>query len=383
MSTDSECLRTDPAGVYVHVPFCERKCRYCGFYSEPVAAHDAGRVVSALICELDVYSHVAPVRTLYVGGGSPTCLPADLLKCLLDALRTHWPTAAEFTVECNPGQTDAEMLAMLRRAGVNRLSFGVQSFDDGQLALLGRRHSADDAVRALRLAREHGFDNVGLDLIFAVPGMTLETWRQNLELAAALGVQHISAYSLSIEEGTDLYRAAGAGEIAPVDENTDRAMYDLAIDFLASAGFVQYEISNFARPGFACQHNLSYWRNRSYVGIGPAAGSYLDGRRAMNVSSITEYVRRIEAGDSAVEQAEAIDKKERICETAVLNLRAREGVDLTAFQVTTGVDFAQVFARPLECYRRQGLIEIEAGRVRLAREALPIADAVLCDFASF
>jgi oxygen-independent coproporphyrinogen-3 oxidase len=361
------------------VPLCDSKCRYCGFYSEPAARHDSARLVSALISELDRYTGIAP-RTLYVGGGSPTSLPVERLACLLEAVAARWPGAWEFTVECNPGQTDRATLSVMHRIGVNRLSFGVQSFDPGELSFLGRRHSVSDARRAIHQAQDLGFDNVGLDLIFAIPGSSLRSWQHSLESAVALAVQHISAYSLSLEPGTSLQQAVLAGEIDSVDEDTDRAMYELALDYLASAGFVQYEISNFAREGFACLHNQGCWENHPYIGIGPSAGSCWQGRRTVNISDIHAYVRRIETGQPVVEQSQCED---RVCETAVLNLRTRRGVDLTAFRTTTGADFAEVFKLPLERYRRQGLIEIDDGRVRLAREALAIADSVLCDFSSF
>ena len=383
MSTYSEPLRNDSLGLYVHVPLCDGKCRYCGFYSEPVANHDPDRLVSALILELDRYKGVAPVQTLYIGGGSPTSLPVGLLAELVDAVASRWPEAREFTVECNPGQTDASTLSILRRCGVSRLSFGVQSFDPLELSFLGRRHGVDDAVGSIRQARDLGFDNIGLDLIFAIPGSTLASWQRSLQLAVSLEVQHVSAYSLSIEQGTALHAAMLAGELERVDEDLDRAMYDLAIDYLASAGFAQYEISNFARDGFACLHNQGYWENRPYIGIGPSAGSYWQDRRTVNVADIRDYVGRIEAGQSVFEPSESLDRDERICETAVLNLRTRKGVDLAAFRAATGADFTEVFKSPLERHRREGRIEVDGAKVRLAREALAIADSVLCDFSSF
>ncbi|MBN1361457.1 MAG: radical SAM family heme chaperone HemW [Sedimentisphaerales bacterium] len=383
MGTYSEPLRTQSLGLYVHVPLCDGKCRYCGFYSEPAANHDLDRLVSALISELDRYPADTPVQTVYLGGGSPTSLPVGSLARLLEAVASRWPGAREFTVECNPGQTDARILTVLRRFGVNRLSFGVQSFHAQELLLLGRRHTADDAVSAIRLAQESGFENIGLDLIFAIPGSTPDAWHQNLHRAVALNVQHISAYSLTVEPGTPLLQAVQAGELDAIDEDTDRAMYEMAIDCLASAGFVQYEISNFAREGFACLHNQGYWDNRSYIGIGPSASSYDGGSRTTNIADIRQYVRRIEAGQSPADESERLNDEDRVCQTAVLNLRTRKGVDLAAFQATTGADFAEVFASPLERHRRLGLLEIEGGRVRLAREALGIADSVLCDFSSF
>jgi len=382
MSAPSAQPPGNAAGLYVHVPFCHAKCTYCGFYSEPVAGHDPERLLSALIAELDRYGGLSPVATIYIGGGSPTSLPTGLLAGLLNAVTSRWPDTHEFTVECNPGQTNELVLATLREARVNRLSFGVQSFNDKELLLLGRRHNAAGAVRVVEQARNFGFDNIGIDLIFAIPGSTLDSWKHSLRRAIGLGIQHISAYSLSFEEGTPLYAARTAGRIKAADEETDRAMYELAIDYLGSAGFAQYEISNFARNGYACLHNQGYWENRPYIGIGPSAGSYWQGRRTLNVSDIRGYVRDIEAGFHAHEQIEQPDASQQICETAVLNLRSREGISLTRFNELTGADFADVFAEPVERYRSQGLMEIDGDMVRLTRNALPVADSILCDFAA-
>lgn len=375
-------LRDEAVGLYIHVPFCDGKCLYCGFYSEPLADHDAASLVSALIAELDRYRAVSAIRTAYIGGGSPTCLPHELLADLVGAVSSQWPALREFTVECNPGQVSGRTLSMLHRYGVNRLSFGVQSFRPEELALLGRRHSVDQAVEAIELAQKRGFENVGLDLIFAIPGSTITSWEYSLRSAVGLGVQHLSPYTLSFEPGTPLDQARRAGRIRAIDEETDRAMYELAIDSLASAGFTQYEISNFAREGFACLHNQGYWQNRSYIGVGPSAGSYWQGRRAVNISDMGEYVRRIEAGHDPCDQCERTDRSGRICETAVLNLRTRNGIHLPTFRRVTGTDFMELFGTPVQRYKRQGLIEIDGDRVRLARKALGVADSVLCDFSA-
>lgn len=382
MNTYLAPLPDETAGLYIHVPFCDAKCRYCGFYSERLGDHAPGPLVSALITELDRYRAVPAVHTVYIGGGSPTCLPRELLGRIAEAVRSRWPAPAEFTVECNPGQTNEQTLSMLRQYGVNRLSFGVQSFHPDELVMLGRRHSVEEAIGAIRMAQELGFDNVGLDLIFAIPGSTLASWRRCLQAAVELGVQHISAYSLSFEPGTPFEEAKRTGLLQSVDEDTDRAMYDLAIDFLASAGFAQYEISNFAQPGYACLHNQGYWRNHPYIGIGPSAGAYWHGKRTTNLADIDQYIQRVEAGLDAWEQYEEPGPDERACETAVLNLRTREGVDLTAFRHTTGVDFQEVFATPLRRYEYHGLIEINDNRVHLTRKALAVADSILCDFSS-
>lgn len=340
------------------------------------------RLVLALLSEIQQYQSVRPMQTVYVGGGSPTSLPVNLLTQLIETIASIWPDVQEFTVECDPKQIGAEMLSMLARHGVNRLSFGVQSFHASELGLLGRRHSVDDAVQSVYQAQDLGFENVGIDLIFAVPGSTLRSWKHCLKSAVALGIQHISTYSLSFEPGTPLDEARRLGRIEPVDEVTDRAMYELAIDLLPSAGFAQYEISNFAREGFECRHNLGCWENRPYIGIGPSAASYWRSERTVNVADIDAYVRRIEAGLSATETRQTPDRNDYICETAVLNLRTRRGIDPIVFQRRTGVDFRQIFGAPLRRYERAGLIESDGERVRLTRQALAVADSVLCDFSS-
>ena len=383
MIPQATSLDREAPGLYLHVPLCTSKCRYCGFYSQPLAGRDPDRLVSALVREVQEYRSVPAVRTIYVGGGSPTCLPMHLLAELIETAASIWPQAQEFTVECNPGQVSVERLSMLARCGVNRLSFGVQSFHAAELGLLGRRHTADDARRSIDQAQRLGFDNVGIDLIFAIPGSTLASWEHCLCSALALGVQHVSAYSLSFEPGTPLDESRRLGQIETVDEETDRAMYEMTIDYLASAGFAQYEVSNFARDGFACRHNQGYWENRPYIGIGPSAASYWQGERTANVADIDAYIRRMEAGSSPIEERDRPTRADRICETAVLNLRTRKGVDLIEFHRRTGADFRKIFELPLRRHECAGLLEVTADRVRLARKALAVADSVLCDFSAF
>jgi len=274
------------------------------------------------------------------------------------------------------------MLTMLRQQGVNRLSFGVQSFAADELAVLGRRHGIEQTARAVRLAQETGFKNIGVDLIYAIPGSTERSWETSLRVAVGLGVQHISAYALSIEAGTPLHEAVSAGKVEPMDEEADRAMYELAIDYLASVGFEQYEISNFARPGYACEHNLGYWENRPFIGVGPSAASHWRRQRTTNVADIGRYVEAIEAGADICAEREPIEARQRICETAVLGLRMRRGIDRAAFSTRTGADFGEVFGATAERHRRAGLMEVDAAGVRLSRQALPVADSILCDFAA-
>jgi len=371
---------TQPVGLYVHVPFCQAKCRYCGFYSEPIGPHDPQRLVRALLRELDLHRQVESIRTAYIGGGSPTALPQDLLVDLVRTIAARYPRIEEFTVECNPSQTGHGLLGRLREAGVNRVSIGVQSFHPHELELLGRCHNVKQIGQAVGQAKAGGFDNVGVDLIFAIPGSTIESWRSCLESAIALEVQHVSAYSLSFEQGTPLDKSRQEGRLQVVNEEMDRDMYQLTIQTLQEAGFEHYEVSNFARPGFACQHNIGYWLNRPFIGIGPSAASYWKGRRTTNVADIARYITDIESGFDPVVEIVVPTGLDRLCETAVLNLRMRDGIDLERFAEETGCDAMDVFAEPIRLHQGLGLIGIDADRVRLTDEALPIADSVLCDF---
>ena len=377
------------AGLYVHVPVCRSKCRYCGFYSVAAGGIDAGRLVDGLLRELERYDGIE-FCTAYVGGGSPTALPAGVLVRLVRAIRARCPRAEEFTVECNPGQVDGGLLDQLRAAGVNRLSFGAQSFVARELELLGRGHSVEQTGSAVALARRAGFENVGLDLIFAIPGSTLADWQTSLEAALALNIDHVSAYSLSFEAGTVFEAWRQAGRLEAVDEELDRAMYEWAIERLERGGLHQYEISNFAGPGFECRHNLGYWANRPYVGIGPAAASYLTigaraargGRRITNDADIGQYLAAVECDGAAPAQVQTVNEDDAVCETAVLNLRRRAGIDLAEFRRRTGRDAMEIFAGPIRRSRELGLIEVTDRAVRLTPRALPIADTILCDFAA-
>jgi oxygen-independent coproporphyrinogen III oxidase len=237
-------------GLYLHIPFCVRKCPYCAFYSEPLAAHNPEPVIDAMFMELERYAITGPVETIYIGGGSPTCLPPQLLVETVVSLQSQFKGVKEFTVECNPAQASLSLLKDLHALGVSRLSIGAQSFDDLELQVLGRIHSAGQIAQAVTMAKDAGFRNISLDLIFATPASTLATWRQSLARAIALDVAHISAYSLTVEKSTPYERDVCSGKLTLPDEEMERTMHTIARDTLTGAGFAQYEISNFAKPGF-------------------------------------------------------------------------------------------------------------------------------------
>ena len=323
---------TAPLALYLHIPFCVARCHYCDFNTfagldalfEPYAAalreeiHRAG----------EIRGHPA-VRTLFIGGGTPTALPASLLASLLDACRESFDvqTDAEITCEANPGITDADVFAALRDMGVNRLSMGVQSLDDRELAWLGRIHGAAEAETAFAAARRAGFANINLDFMFGLPGQAAATWRNTLERATALGPEHISLYSLTVEHGTPLYDAVRRGVQPAPEDDLAADFYLLASDLLARAGYEQYEISNWARSGFQCRHNLVYWRNEPYLGFGAGAHSFdFDpgepgaGRRGWNVRPVPAYIKRIQTGHNALAGDEIITPRLAMGETMMVGL---------------------------------------------------------------
>ena len=363
--------------LYVHIPFCSAKCSYCGFYSEPLAGFDVEKLVFCLIAEMEYYKIGENIETVYIGGGSPSCLPRKQLFQLIGEINNRCRNIKEFTIELNPNQCDTELFNQLHRNYVNRLSIGAQSFVQSELDFLGRNCYAECIAETITRAHSAGFNNISLDLIFAIPASTMKSWLHNLDSAIISGVQHISAYSLTYEKQTPLQKMVDTGKVTPIDEDTDRNMYELAIDKLTSAGFGQYEISNFAKKGFQCKHNLVYWSNQQYIGIGPSAASYYNGKRTTNIADIERY---IECGE--IVESEIPKDIEIACETAVLNLRRIRGINLAQFKEQTGFDAAKIFAEPIERYLKMGLMKKNNNAVSLTRSALPIADSVLTDFSA-
>ncbi|MBN2582160.1 MAG: radical SAM family heme chaperone HemW [Planctomycetes bacterium] len=368
--------------LYVHVPFCVRKCGYCDFYSLGGADE---RLMAAYVEAVELEAARLPdarLRTIYVGGGTPTALPRALLERLLTAVRRRFDVERleEFTVEANPGVLDEARLESMQACGVNRVSLGVQSFDPATLAALGRAHGAGEEGRAIELLRRRGVDNVSIDLMFAVPGQTMDRWLADLRAAVGTGVEHVSVYGLAIEPRTPLGRRAAAGEVAALADEVYAQMQMAAREVLTAAGYEHYELSNFARPGRRCRHNLTYWHNRAYLGLGPAAASYVGGVRATNVADVGEYVRRVRAGQCAAGESERLGNERRARETAMLGLRLLEGLDVAEFARTTGFDPLALFADAIRKHAGAGLVEVADGRIRLAPAALPVADSILSDF---
>jgi len=357
-----------PTGLYVHIPFCRRRCRYCDFVSSVFDEGRAERYVDALLAEAAQHQGTG-FRTAYIGGGTPTVLGGALLEKLLAGLPLDG--VGEFTVEANPESVTRETAEILARYGVNRISLGVQSFHDGLLAALGRVHDAARAKEAFALLRGAGFRNISLDLMFAIPGETMATLDADLAQALALAPEHISYYCLSYEEGTELHSMRADGRVAQCSEAQELAMYRRVIETLSAPGFRHYEISSFARPGFACAHNLNYWRNGDYVGLGAGASSHTGGERRTNEKDIERYIEKIRAQGAATVFAETLvgEKKER--EMLVLGLRMIDGVDAGRFE---GME---PLADEIHSLRAQGLLDVSALKLHLTGKGLFVADSVM------
>ncbi|OGS17938.1 MAG: hypothetical protein A2219_02005 [Elusimicrobia bacterium RIFOXYA2_FULL_50_26] len=358
-----------PAGLYIHIPFCRRKCGYCDFYSTDFNPRHAASLINAVINEMSFHGG-ARAGTVYLGGGTPSILPARLLNKLFAAMRSSFDISesAEVTAEANPESLTAAACKSFAENGVNRLSIGVQSFNDSELAMLGRIHTSRDAVAAFLRARKAGFKNVSIDLIYGLPGQSERAWLENLKRAMALGPDHLSIYPLTIEHDTPLSRAGTV-----VSQDSQAALYEIAMDYLQSCGFEQYELSNWAKPGYACRHNLVYWNNESYIGLGPAAASYLNGRRFKNIDSVSGYISAIKSGKNAVSETDEISTRVKLAEEMILKLRLNGGVALR-----TGI--TDIYGDSIKKLTSSRLIETAGSHIRLTRKGKLLANQVFMEF---
>lgn len=379
---------TVPAeSLYVHVPFCRRKCAYCDFYS--VAGADArlmDRYVAAIESEALAFQELAgPLRTVYIGGGTPTELPMGVLVQLLDVVASRFDLSplSEFTVEANPASLSREHLLAVVGADVTRISLGVQSLNDAALRVLGRLHSAAEARNAVEMIRQDASEaDLSVDLIFGLPDQSLEACLADARAIATLGAEHVSAYGLSVEPGTPLGARVAARELAPPEDELYADMILGVRDVLEEAGYEHYEISNYARGGHRCRHNMAYWRNLPYLGLGPAAASYVAGVRRTNVADVEAYIDAVRRGRPATALSERLGPLQRAGETAMLALRTSEGIRREPFLEATGYDPVALFADAIARHASSGFLALEGDGdvIRLSRSALPVADAVMADF---
>lgn len=370
-------------GLYIHIPFCRSKCLYCDFCSFP--RQDEGKMVayvSALCRDLQKYAPVCrdyTVDTVFLGGGTPTTLPAYLLKELMGEIFKHYNVSpnAEITAECNPVTGERELFARMRAAGINRLSIGLQSAHENELKALGRLHNFEVFATCFADARAAGFENISVDVMSGIPHQTPESRQETLQKVLALSPEHISSYDLIIEEGTPFARRIDTLQLP--DEDAARQMYLEGVEFLAENGYTQYEISNFARPGYESRHNLKYWNCDEYLGFGVAAHSDFGGVRFGNSRDIEEYI----VGSDITEESGTPDLNERMSEYVMLRLRLCEGISVAAFDSRFGVSFEEIYGKKLAPFVSSGLVVRKEGRYALSRQGMLVSNTILSDILDF
>lgn len=357
----------EQVGLYIHIPFCKSRCRYCDFYST-TQLDKRERYVEAVVKELEAYGSNS-LSTIYFGGGTPSLLSVEQIQKILRPLALS--TKCEITLEANPGDLSLSKSTALRKIGINRLSIGIQSLDDELLRRIGRRHTAAEAVEAVRMAREAGFTNLSIDLMYGLPGQTMAQWEDTIDRALQLHAEHISCYCLSYEEGTVLTCMLERGEITETDEDTENAMYDLLCEKLKAAGYTHYEVSNFALPGYHSRHNSGYWNNTPYIGLGAGAHSYDGHTRRWNVSDIDAYIHGIATGQPVC-QEEVLTDEQRHIEAVMLSLRTAAGIPAEWLTDKTTKQQAQA-------YVAKGLLREADGRYIATQQGLHILNRIIQD----
>lgn len=376
--------------LYVHIPFCVRKCEYCDFLSAPAGADTQQEYVRNLLLEIEqkgVRCTDYEVTTIFFGGGTPSILKAGWIADILNAIHRNFKVRkdAEITIECNPGTLTFEKLSIYKSAGINRISVGLQSASDAELRELGRIHTYEDFLKSYDLIHKKGFSNVNIDLMAALPGQTLKSYEQTLRRVLALKPEHISAYSLIIEEGTPFYEKYEADELLREkgekpqmlpSEETERLMYERTKELLLAHGYERYEISNYARRGYACRHNIGYWRRENYLGFGLGSASLLENERFHNTTDLTDYL----GGDYLAYEQEKLDKKSQMEEFMFLGLRMTDGISTECFRQTFGLTVELVYGPVLEQQIADQLLRKEDGRIFLTERGLDVSNYVMAQF---
>jgi oxygen-independent coproporphyrinogen-3 oxidase len=361
--------------LYVHVPFCVKKCLYCDFNSYADISLES-QYIDAMVKEIGTIKEKS-LKTIFIGGGTPTILSYKNLETLLEALEEF--KAQEFSIESNPGTIDKEKLDLLRTHGVNRLSIGLQAWQNSLLKTLGRIHTLDDFLKSYNAARDAGFENINIDLMFDIPGQTTEDWKETIDNVAALKPEHISCYSLIVEEGTPFHSMWEKGMLVLPDEDEDRQMYCYAVEKLKSYGYKQYEISNFSKPGFECRHNIVYWKDREYAGVGAGAHGYVDGFRYSNLRGVGEYIKGIRSG-SAIEEKAPVTINDSMEEFMFLGLRMIEGISKEDFKKRFNTPFEEVYGMQLKKFTSLKLLYDDGEMVKLTPRGIDISNQVFEEF---
>ena len=370
-------------GLYLHIPYCLHKCGYCDFNSHPENQEESIRYVDALLKELRAYSSKKyTVPTVFLGGGTPTILLPSQLKQILDTVQQSFNLTpdCEITIEANPATLKLQALQEIRAAGYNRISIGVQSFDEKELKLLERVHNEEEIHSTIQQARSAKFENLSMDLMFALPSQTIEKWCSHLKQAIDKNPDHLSTYNLTIEPATAFFKLHKKGKLCLPHEDIQLEMYKTTIQTLENAGYQQYEISNFSKPGMESRHNINYWNNGEYLGVGAGASSYLNGERFKNTNLPSNYIREIGVKENAIETRERLEPIQAMGETLMLGLRLLKGISIDVFENRFEVSFQKVYGKVLEPLLNQELITFNQNRIALSRKGLFLADSVILKF---
>lgn len=371
---------------YIHIPFCDHKCIYCDFYSI-ITSDNVNSFLKSLKKEIKYYSEKYSADrefiSIFFGGGTPSLMEPDYISEILENVKTNFVVrdGAEITLETNPGTVSLEKLKLFRNAGINRISIGIQSFDNDDLKFLTRIHNSDTAIKTVKNATEAGFENISLDLIFNLPGQTKNKWIKNLEQAVKLPINHISTYSLILERGTILNKMVLDGKVKIADEDYDAELYQSTIDFITSKGFSQYEVSNFAKPGFECVHNNAYWHYKDYLGFGTSAHSFIDGKRWWNLSSLKMYIDKIGQSENAVAGSEIINSEKAINEYIMLELRS-SGLNIKKFEKRFEIesrDWLKNNYPYFELLKNQNFVMMNDGIIKLTSKGYAVCDEILSE----
>lgn len=371
--------------IYIHIPFCDHKCIYCDFYSI-ITTDNISSYKDALLKETDYYANLysedSTISSIYFGGGTPSLMEPGYLEAIINHIKRKFPMidTPEITMETNPGTVNKDKLKEFLYGGINRISIGIQSFNEEELKFLTRIHDKETAIRTVFNAQEAGFKNISVDLIFNLPGQTKEIWTNNLEIACSLPVQHISAYSLILEKGTILNKMVLDGKVKIQEDDYDADLYEITIDYLEQKGFMQYEVSNFAKPGYECLHNNAYWRYKNYLGFGTSAHSFINNKRWWNFSSLKMYKAQIEAKGSAEANHEIITPEESIEEYIMLALRSY-GIELTDLEKRFGKEWLNRNNEYLQLLNGNNLVVIKNDWIKLTKRGYAICDEIISKFA--
>ena len=370
------------SSLYIHIPFCTTKCYYCAFNTYSFHKEQAKAYLDALRTEMKLYApQTAPLKTIFIGGGTPSILSAKALEQLLSDLQRHFQICldTEITVECNPGTVDSEKLSVMKNAGVNRLSFGLQAMQDEILRQLGRIHTVAEFLHSYQLARENGFEDINIDLIFALPKQTMKAWQDTLNAVISLEPEHISAYNLVMEESTPFYEWWKAGEFVLPSEDTEADMFQWTIETLTSHGYTHYEICNFARPNREAKHNLVYWNNQEYIGLGVGACGYVEGVRYTNIRGIPPYIEALHQCNKPISDTERLTGDAEKAETLMLALRKREGICLADYERHFGEKLDVVFGDDIKKWMDLQLLEQTNTHLRFTQRGLFLANEIFME----